>query len=75
MARMVAEKEAACQEVDTLQHTNQSKVNSEIAQIQRQFEVTLAEHKKQVQGLLSRLKEPSDVDTDFDVKATKKFLN
>ena len=74
MARMVAENEAACKEIDTLQHANQSKVNSEIAQIQRQFEVTLTEHKKQVQGLLSQLKEPSDVDTDFDVKARSSLV-
>jgi hypothetical protein len=72
-SRMVAEYETVCLEVDTLQHAKQSKVDSEIAQIQRQFEVTLTEHKKQVQDLLSRLKEPSDVDTDFDVKARSRL--
>jgi hypothetical protein len=69
MAQMVADKEAICRELDTLQHANQSKVNSEIAQIQRQFEVTANEHKKQVQDLLSRLKKPSGADADPDDKS------
>jgi hypothetical protein len=73
MSRMVAECEVVCQEVDTLQRVNQSKVNSEIAQIQRQFEVTLTEHKKQVQDLLSQLKEPLQIDTDFDVKTRSRL--
>ena len=76
MSRMVAECETVCLEVDTLpvQRAKQSEVNFEIAQIQRQFEVTLTEHKKQVQGPWSRLlKEPSDVDTDFDVKTRSRL--
>jgi hypothetical protein len=69
MAQMVADKEAMCQELDTLQRANQSKVNSEIAQIQRRFEVTATEHKKQVQDLLSRLKGPSGAVADLNVKS------
>ena len=57
---MVAEKEAISQEIDTLRHAKQSKVDSEIAQIQRRFEVTMTEHKKQVQDLLPKTKEPSE---------------
>ena len=60
IARMVAEKEAISQEIDTLRHAKQSKVDSEIAQIQRRFEVTMTEHKKQVQDLLPKIKEPSE---------------
>jgi hypothetical protein len=61
----VAEKEAISQEIDTLRHAKQSKVDSEIAQIQRQLEVTLTEHKKQVQDLLTKIKGPSDVGVFF----------